>query len=125
MIRKDKRKIKNLSKKKKQRRKLSIRRKVDGSTERPRLCVVKTNKHIQVQVVDDSIGKTLFAVQTYGKNKIGTSANKESAKLIGAAVAGKLKATKIETAVFDRNGSVYTGVIAAVADAVRENGIRV
>lgn len=125
MIRKSKGKIKNESKRKEAKRKLSIRKKVSGTTERPRLCVVKTNKHIQVQVVDDTAGKTLFAVQTFGKNAVGKTANAESAKLVGAKVAELLKGNKVEKAVFDRNGKLYTGVIAAVADSIRENGIQI
>lgn len=125
MIRKQQARILNPSLAKKARRKLTIRKKVSGTAERPRLCVVKTNKHLQVQVVDDVAGKTLFSVQTFGKNAVGSKANKENAKKVGAAVAQKLKANNTEVAVFDRNGSIYTGVVAEVAAAVRENGIRI
>jgi large subunit ribosomal protein L18 len=125
MIRKQQARIKNPSLAKKARRKLAIRKKVSGTSERPRVCVVKTNKHISVQVVDDSQGKTLFSVQTFGKNAVGGRANKEDAKKVGTAVAEKLKANKTEKAVFDRNGSIYTGVVAEVASAIRENGITI
>lgn len=118
-------KIKNESKAKQMRRKLSIRKKVIGSTEIPRVCVVKSNKHIQVQVIDDSTHKTLFSVQTFGKNKVADKANTETAKIVGAKVAEQLKANKKETAVFDRNGNKYFGIIATVADSIRENGIRI
>lgn len=117
-------KIKNEKKRREYRKKLSIRKTVIGTTERPRLCVVKTNKHLQVQVVNDEENKTLFSVQTFGKDKVADSANIESAKKVGAAVAQKLLDNKIEAAVFDRNGKIYTGVVAAVADAVRENKIK-
>lgn len=117
-------KIANLSKKKQLRRKLSIRKKIIGSAERPRLCVIKTNKNLQVQIVDDSIGKTIMSAQTFGKNKVVCGNNKDNAKELGKAVADKLKENSISEVVFDRNGKVYTGVIAALADSVRENGIR-
>lgn len=117
-------KIKNEKKRREYRKKLSIRKTVIGTTERPRLCVVKTNKHLQVQVVNDEENKTLFSVQTFGKDKVADSANIENAKKVGAAVAQKLLDNKIEAAVFDRNGKIYTGVVAAVADAVRENKIK-
>jgi large subunit ribosomal protein L18 len=117
-------KIRSESKLRQVRRKLKIRKVIVGTTDKPRICVGKTNKHLRVQVVDDSVNKTLFSVQTFGKSKVGTSANKESAKLIGAKVAEQLKAHKIESVLFDRNGNMYTGVIATVADAMRENGIK-
>ncbi len=108
------------------RRRLSIRKKISGTTEKPRLCVIKTNKHLSVQVIDDVTSKTLFSVQSFGKKAEKTHGNnKEGAKAIGASVAAKLKSSKIETAVFDRAGHKYHGVIAALVDSIRENGIRV
>ena len=74
-MRKSQRKIKNESKAKEHRRKLAIRKKVVGTTERPRVCASKSNKNIYVQVVDDVAGKTLFSVQTYGKAAVGNGAN--------------------------------------------------
>lgn len=124
-MRKSLRKIKNESKAKEQRRKLSIRKKIVGTTERPRICATKTNSNLFVQVVDDSTNKTLFSVQTFGKNAVGSSANLESAKLVGAEVAKKMNDGKISTAVFDRNGKKYTGVIATLADSIREAGIQI
>ncbi|MCB9094961.1 MAG: 50S ribosomal protein L18 [Halobacteriovoraceae bacterium] len=117
--------MKNEKKKRDYRRKLSIRKKVSGTAERPRVCAVKTNKHIQVQVIDDAAGKTLFTVQTFGKNKVGTRVNKENAVAIGKAVADKLKSNNIETAVYDRNGKQYCGVVATIADSIREGGVRI
>lgn len=118
-------KIKNDKKKKEYRRKLSIRKKVSGTTERPRLCVVKTNKHIQVQVINDELNVTLFSVQTFGKNSVDATANIEGAKKVGAAVAAKLTENNINAAVFDRNGKLYTGVVAALADGIREHKIQI
>lgn len=118
-------KIKNKTKAKEYRRKLVIRKKVDGAAETPRLCAIKTNKHLQVQVIDDVSNKTLFSVQTFGKNKATAKANKEGAKILGAQLAEMLKKKKITSAVFDRNGKQYTGVIAQVATSLRENGINI
>lgn len=118
-------KIKNETKRKEYKRKLSIRKKIVGTSERPRINAFKSNKHLFVQVINDAEDKTLFSVQTYGKDKVADSNNKEAAKKVGEKVAEKLKGAKIETAVFDRNGKIYTGVIAALADSIRENGIKI
>jgi large subunit ribosomal protein L18 len=124
-MRKVHKKIKNESKAKEYRRKLSIRKKINGTAERPRVCATKSNKNIFVQVVDDVAGKTLFSVQTYGKTAVGNGANAEAAKAVGAAVAKGLSEKNISNAVFDRNGKKYTGVVAAIAQTIRENGIQI
>ncbi|MCB9060713.1 MAG: 50S ribosomal protein L18 [Halobacteriovoraceae bacterium] len=119
-------KIKNESLVKRVRRKLSIRKKVSGQTDRPRICINKTNKHIIAQVIDDNESKTLFSVSTFGKNSVPSAkGNVEGAKLLGKKLAEDLKNAKIEKAVFDRNGYKYTGIIAALANSVRENGINI
>jgi large subunit ribosomal protein L18 len=118
-------KIKSASKQKQNRRKLSIRKKVIGTTERPRICATKGNKNLFVQVIDDSVSKTIFSVSTFGKNKVAEVATVETAKTVGAKVAELCKKNNIETAVFDRNGNVYTGVVKSLADSIRENGIRI
>lgn len=123
-MRKSLKKIKNSSKAKENRRKLSIRKKIIGTTDRPRVCAVKSNSNLFVQVVDDSTNKTIFSVQTFGKNAVGKGSNAESAKAVGAAVAQGLQKNNISNAVFDRNGKKYTGVIAALADSIREAGIQ-
>jgi large subunit ribosomal protein L18 len=117
-------KIKNPTKAKEYRRRLSIRKKVEGTAERPRVCVTKTNKHLRVQAVDDLTNKTLFSVQSYGKTKVADAGNAEGAKKIGAAVAAQLKKANVSVAVFDRSGKQYTGVIKVLADSIRENGIQ-
>lgn len=125
-MRKDIRKIKVDADKRRYRRRLSIRTKVSGSSERPRICAFRSNKHLTVQVIDDTQGKTLFAVQTYGKNGLTEAkATKEGAKLVGEAVASKLKENKIDTAVFDRAGYKYTGIVATLIETIRESGVRV
>ena len=125
MIRKPNGKIKNASKAKKLRRKLKIRKTVIGSAERPRLSVVKSNKHLAIQVIDDAANKTMFSVQTYGKNAVVAKCNVDGAKLVGAKLATELKGKKISKAVFDRNGLKYHGVIAAIVETARENGIQI
>lgn len=117
-------KLKNPSEAKKLRRRLSIRKKISGSGDRPRVCVKRSDKNISVQVVDDNSMKTIFSVSTYGKNKVEAKANKEGAKSVGAKVAEELKNRNIETIVFDRSGYIYHGVIASLADSIRENGIK-
>ncbi len=124
-MRKNIAKIKNESKAKEYRRKLSIRKKVIGSAEAPRLCVTKTNKHLRVQAIDDVMSATLFSVQTYGKMKAADQANAEGAKKVGLAVSALLKKSNLSKAVFDRSGKQYTGVIKALADSIRENGIQI
>ena len=124
-MRKSLKKIKNSTKAKEQRRKLSTRKKVIGSSERPRICATKTNSNLFVQVIDDSSNKTLFSVQTFGKNAVGTNSSTESAKTVGAAVAKGLQEKKIDKAIFDRNGKQYTGVVASIASSIREAGIQI
>lgn len=124
-MRKSLKKIKNESKAKELRRKLSIRKKISGTTERPRICATKSNKHLFVQVIDDVTSKTLFSVQTFGKNAISGGSNVEGAKSIGTAVAKALIEKNIKVAVFDRNGKKYTGVVASLADSIREGGIQI
>ena len=124
-MRKNISKIKNETKAKEYRRKLAIRKKVIGSAEAPRLSVSKSNKHIRVQAIDDVKSVTLFSVQTFGKTAAAKNANAESAKAVGAQVASTLKKSNLSKAVFDRNGKQYTGVIKALADSIRENGIQI
>jgi large subunit ribosomal protein L18 len=124
-MRKNIAKIKNETKAKEYRRKLSIRKKIVGSAEKPRLAVTKSNKHLRVQIIDDVKSVTLFSVQTFGKAKVATSGNAEGAKKIGAQIAATLKKNNLSKAVFDRSGKQYTGVIKTLADSIRENGIQI
>jgi large subunit ribosomal protein L18 len=118
-------KIKNPTKAKEYRRRLSIRKKVEGTAERPRLCVTKTNKHLRAQVINDLTGMTLFSVQSYGKDSVAKSGNVEGAKKMGTIVAESLKKISITNIVFDRSGKQYTGVVKELADSIRSNGIKV
>lgn len=108
-------------------RKERIRKKLSGTTERPRLTVYKSLKHIYAQVVDDSTGKTLAAASTLSKEYKAETVEgdkKAEAKRVGMLIANKCKAAGIEMVVFDRNGFPYHGRIAAVADAAREAGLQ-
>ena len=122
-MRKQYKKIKNETKAKEYRRKLSIRKKISGSEIAPRICIIKSNKNISIQVINDLEGKTILAVNTFGKSKIGSGVNTDSAKTVGSAVGSKLGELGIKKAVFDRAGKRYTGVIATLADAIRSTGV--
>lgn len=118
-------KVKNEADKRRYRRRLSIRAKISGTAERPRICAFRSNKHLTVQVIDDTAGKTLLAVQTFGKNGLNVKPTREGAKEVGAKVAEGMKAANLSQAVFDRAGYKYTGVVASLVDAIRENGVQV
>ena len=118
-------KVRELKKARKLRRKLAIRKQIMGTGERPRVCTIKSNRHLVVQVIDDVKSTTIAVVQTFGKNAVAGKINREQGKLVGYAVAKKLQSKKIEQAVFDRNGNLYQGVVAAVAEGLREKGIRI
>ena len=106
------------------RRHLRVRRKVSGTAERPRLCVFRSNSNIYVQVIDDVAGNTLVSASTLDKEVKTKHANKEAAKEVGALIAKKAKAKKIETVVFDRGGYIYHGIIKELAEAAREGGLK-
>jgi large subunit ribosomal protein L18 len=105
-------------------RKLRIRSVVKGTAARPRLSVFASNKHLYCQAIDDLTGRTLVAVSDLEKSLVGTKINVEGVKVLGKELGKRLKEQKIETAVFDRNGFRYHGVIKSFADAIREAGIQ-
>lgn len=110
------------------RRKARIRKIVVGTEERPRLSVFKSAKHIYVQAIDDSSAKTLASAGSLDAAIKGRSSGLkkvEIAKMVGEALAEKLKSAKLETAVFDRNGFRYTGRVAALADGLRSAGLTI
>jgi large subunit ribosomal protein L18 len=109
-----------------ERRKLRIRKKVEGTPERPRLSVFRSTKHIYAQVIDDATGKTLAHASTLSKDLRGTleEDNKvQAAKKVGALIAKICKSKKIDRVVFDRNGYLYHGRVSALAQAAREAGL--
>ena len=100
------------------------RKKLNGTSERPRLVVTRSPKHISVQVVDDLVGKTLAFASTMEADLRAVSGDKtEKAKKVGELVAQRAKAAGIEGVVFDRAGNKYHGRVAALADAAREGGL--
>jgi len=107
-------------------RKARIRRKISGTTARPRLTVYKSLKHMYAQIVDDVSGKTVAAVSTGSKalkGEVKEDDKTAAAKKVGAAIAQAAQAKGIARVVFDRNGFDYHGRIAAVAQAAREAGL--
>lgn len=103
--------------------KQGIRRKLEGTTERPRLSVFRSNKGIYAQIIDDLKGVTLAAASTI---ELGdkTTLNMESSKSVGKKIAEKAVSSGIETIVFDRNGYLYHGNIKAFAEGAREGGLK-
>jgi large subunit ribosomal protein L18 len=101
-----------------------IRRKVRGSTERPRLAIYRSLNHIYAQVIDDLEGQTLVSASTTEKDLRGNSGgNLEAARRIGQAIAERAIAKGIEQVVFDRGGYLYHGRIKALTDAARAAGL--
>ncbi len=101
-----------------------IRKKVQGSAERPRLAVFRSLNHIYAQVIDDRAGTTLATASTTEKALAGkTGGNIEAAKAIGKAIAERAQAAGISNVVFDRGGYVYHGRVKALLDATREAGL--
>ncbi len=110
-----------------ERRKLRIRRKINGTSAQPRLTVFRSSKHIYAQVVDDVAGKTLAHASTLSKTvkgNVGEANKTDAAKLVGHAIADILKKQGIQKVVFDRNGYLYHGRVRALADAAREAGLK-
>jgi large subunit ribosomal protein L18 len=104
-----------------------IRNHIDGTGQRPRLAVFRSNKYIYVQAIDDAAGCTIAAASSFDKAIKGgleSTSNTEAAAAVGKAIGEKLKAKGIEEAVFDRGGYIYHGKIKALADAAREAGIQ-
>ncbi len=108
------------------RRKRSIRKRLSGTAQRPRLSVFRSNKHIYAQVIDDVTGVTLAAASTQSEELRGALDGKkksEAAALVGQTIAARCKEKSIESVVFDRNGFIYHGRVKAVADGAREGGL--
>lgn len=108
------------------RRKRSIRKRVYGTAERPRLSVFRSCMHMYAQVIDDDSGVTLAAASTLSPEVRGSRDGKkksELATLVGQLVAQKCKASNITRVVFDRNGFIYHGRVKAVAEGAREGGL--
>ena len=108
-----------------QKRHLRIRQTLVGTETRPRLNVFRSNTNIYAQVIDDKSGKTLCSASSLDKElKLTNGSNIEAAKAVGALLAKKALAAKIETVVFDRGGYLYHGRVKALAEAAREAGLK-
>ncbi len=105
------------------RKHVRVRQKVSGTSEKPRLCVFRSNKHISVQVIDDVKGVTLASSSSVAL-KLNDGGNVEGAKKVGEDIAKKCLEKKIDTVVFDRAGYIYHGRVKALADAARSAGLK-
>jgi large subunit ribosomal protein L18 len=106
------------------RRHLRVRKRVVGSTARPRLVVNRSARHIFVQIVDDSVGQTLASASTLDEAVKSAEGDKTArAKLVGALIAERARDAGITAVVFDRGGYQYHGRVAALADSAREAGL--
>ncbi len=105
-------------------RKASIRKKIHGTPERPRLTVYKSNRYTYVQAIDDLAGKTLAAASTLEKEQRGMGNKVADLEKLGKLIAERLKAKSIAAVVFDRNGYRYHGKVKAIADGARKAGVK-
>jgi large subunit ribosomal protein L18 len=108
----------------KARRHFRLRKKVAGTTERPRLVITRSSRHMVAQVVDDTVGKTLVFASTLEADVRAAEGDKSArARQVGALIAARAKDAGVAKVVFDRGGNAYHGRIAALADAAREGGL--
>lgn len=98
-----------------------IRAKISGTEARPRLAVFRSNRFVYAQLINDDAGNTIAAVDS---RKVKADTSLEAAKAVGAEIAKKAKAAKVEAVVFDRGGFQFQGAIAAVAEGAREGGLK-
>jgi large subunit ribosomal protein L18 len=107
------------------RRHSRLRKKVAGTSERPRLVVNRSSRHIHVQLVDDSNGTTLAAASSIEADVRAVEGDKKARSVrVGQLIAERAKAAGVDAVVFDRGGNTYGGRIAALADAARESGLK-
>lgn len=115
--------------KRRERKKIRVRKKISGSAERPRLSVFRSLNHVYVQLIDDGNSSTIVSASSKSKElaeEIKNAKNRvEQGKLVGGLLAKKAVEKGITTAVFDRSGYRYHGRVKAVADAAREGGIKI
>ena len=101
-----------------------LRKRVEGTPERPRLVVHRSSRHIHVQVVDDTVGRTLVSASTMDASLRGAEGDKSAlARRVGALIAERATGAGVTAVVFDRGGNRYAGRIAALADGAREGGL--
>jgi len=104
-------------------RKIRIRKKIYGTTERPRLVVFRSNKHIYAQIINDQAGQTLASFSSLTLEEP-SKLNKETAELVGQKIAERALEKNIKSVVFDRNGYLYHGRVKALADGARKGGLK-
>jgi large subunit ribosomal protein L18 len=110
---------------KRQKIRYRVRKKVAGTSTKPRLSVFRSNSEIYAQLIDDTTGTTLAAASSREKDIAAQTAPKvEKSKMVGAAIARKATALGLTTCVFDRGGNLYHGRVKAVADGAREGGLQ-
>ena len=116
---------KGSSQKARARRHFRVRKKIAGTTARPRLVVSRSTRHLFVQIVDDSIGQTIVSASTMedALRKDSSSDKSAKAKILGQSIAERAKEKGITPVVFDRGGNKYHGRVAALADAARASGL--
>ena len=110
-----------------ERRKRSIRKRIHGTAERPRLSVFRSNRHMFAQVINDETGQTLVSASTLSEEiraQCTDIKKSEQAALVGKLIAQRCAAVQIEAVVFDRNGFIYHGRVKAIADGAREGGLQ-
>ncbi|MBQ6595488.1 MAG: 50S ribosomal protein L18 [Clostridia bacterium] len=103
-----------------------VRKKISGTPDRPRLCVYRSNRHIEAQIIDDTVGRTLAAASTVEKDiasQVAECDKKGAARIVGKTVAERALAAGISKVVFDRSGYIYTGRVLELADGAREGGL--
>jgi len=103
--------------------KRGIRKRLSGSTERPRLSVYRSNKGIYAQIIDDVTGKTLVSASSLAKDFATTGSKSDQSVAVGKTVAEKALAAGIKEVVFDRNGYLYHGRVKSLAEGAREGGL--
>ncbi len=106
-----------------ERRHIRVRTKISGTTERPRLCIYRSNTNLYAQLIDDSKGTTIVSASTLDKEVKTKHSNCEAAKEVGALIAKRAIDKKVKTVVFDRSGYIYHGVVKEFAEAAREGGL--
>ena len=115
MLEKDRKRLK---------RKIHIRKRVSGTSERPRMTVTRSNRRLSVQIIDDTKGHTMVSVSTLEKDFRGIKVSVAGAEQIGEIVGKRMLEKNISSVVFDRNGYLYHGIVKALADGTRKAGIQ-
>ena len=100
-----------------------VRKKVRGTASRPRVAVFRSHRHIYAQAIDDESGRTLASASSQGK-EFSQGGNVDAARQVGTKLAEKLKGAGVATVVLDRGGFIYHGRVKALAEAVREGGLK-